>query len=582
MTWTNLSIPAIPAITQAGSVISQSLNIVKSGLELIKTEAQVLQAFPQNVDTAEQAFNQGIQLLLNSITGILNSLLDDAGLYCLLIPLPKKGLVRLIPNNATTQTPVNNLLNGASSATANTIRNSLTYAQIFNPDEMFIGGNAHVVKTIIDSLFDSGDINRPKFTNTCYWGYGLFVAGATDITSVMSSATFLDNLFHFSNGANTVSATRGMTSFIPRNVRIRPSARTAFPVLEWDQVPGSQLFASFDSATLIATKVAIIRSTDFRVKTARKVSDLFDSANLDVGKTGLYGARVIAAYDYDGILSQYNDTSTLDADKTYYYHVCFKGRLVPQFDPGNSVQEVDCPFDDLSACVEYRTPSNTQRTTSSTLSKAPDWFRSPSLVSLIPALNPIVAQLQEYIRAIGSTVQSTTARNSEYIAFLDRQISFYEGKITQIENHLTQLQNIFNTGNAAIAATVRTGQGKVVDFLADVMTAMDDTSDEHRPSFDNGNEYTTGVILLAVGPNPQDIVNAVNLLNSLFNSQTPDTPTQHVLDGINSITTQVAAVEQNLLTQLTNGINLSPSLTFNQNMTPRPAGQGDFACDPST
>jgi hypothetical protein len=84
--------------------------------------------------------------------------------------------------------------------------------------------------------------------------------------------------------------------------------------------------------------------------------------------------------------------------------------------------------------------------------------------------------------------------------------------------------------------------------------------------------------MLALGPDPAPVLAAFELLKALL---TPSDNQDPALQGILSINTRLAAVETDLVNQITGGTNAvpNPPVTFNTNMTPRAAGQGDATCD---
>lgn len=613
MTWVSISPQAPEGITQTVQAVVSSLGVLQTSLQAVKVEAQANALLATSTESAAvTAANAAIQGVISTINAALDAVLDDTGLFLLPIPLPKRGVARLSPfggidadqgfgnGNETgsnlIEYPVNNILARASTSEREIFESSPLLRQILAPVDLIVGGNAHILKTISDALFDQGDANRPRFSSNETFAYALFMAGASNVSNLLNVAAYFDRLIGGVGSANHVGSSRGLSHTVPQGVRVSPSGRTNFAIIEWDLTPASTVLGSFDASTVYVNKYAVIRSTDLRARGARSVQDLFPTAELTEGLQGVYGAKVLKVAAYDGVVTRYVDTENLTANTTYYYHVAFSTRVDPGIPPigdqpdsplsagvvdGEAVPQL-IGFGPLSSAVQFQKPTRRDQYSGRGLSRAPDFIRTPSVVSLVPALNGIVDYIQAYAGSLASRVQNTAVRNQQLIYFLDREIQRYGLLIDQINAKLTQIQNFFTLPDSAagIYGTLRSGSGGATSFIADIAAALSDGADENTPPFRNGDEFTTGVLMLAVGPNPAPILAAFELLKSLLTPSTSDDP---ALAGIRSINTQLAEAEADLVNQITGGTNavLNPSITFNTNMTPRAAGAGDATCDPT-
>jgi len=592
MAWKSLDLTLPPAVDTLASAVGNGLDAVKGALTLVRTQARATQTLVQTEEGVRvQLANAAVQASVSAISGFVNQLLDSAGVYVLVVPLPKKGLVSFAsrPNNPDepgsnfVQIPEQNILNGLPASSANQLRQSPSFSQIFNPRDLFLGGNAYFVKTLAESLYDAGDRNRPKFSPQSYWAYSLLVAGATDVTSLLSSATFFDRLFGRARSANGVSASRGVSDFVPRNIRVGPSGRGHFPVLEWERVPQSVALLSYDGARVVPTEYAVIRSTDFRAKTAASVLDLFSSTDLREGQTGRFGAKVLKVARYDGIVNRYIDTEEFTASSVFY-HVAFKSRTEAPAGAGASVPapprsnaageprtdsaaRVENPYNLLSSCAEWRRPTSNAQLTDSRLSAAPDWARTSSVAAIFPGLERLLDLAVENLQTLSGASRNINETNNAYLNMLSREVDRLTRQIAEINGYLSQLQAIFSTPNADVFTTTRHGQGGVGSFLSDVILTMDDTRDPNRPNFDTGDEYVTGVVLLCVGPDPAPIAAAFDMLEGLFGSSADN----EALAGLESIQTSLTEVEAALAAA-------APSVAFDESMQPRPPGEPDASC----
>ena len=601
--WVEIA-PQIPSeIAALGATVSTGLGTVRTALEALRLTIQATTSATAALETGlTNRVNAAVGLLIDAVNAAITNLLDSTGLYFLLVPLPKKGLARLVSDAVDTSWteraqsrseagsnlvdfPARSVIDSADAATRARLERSRIFEQIFSANDLFHGGNTHFVKTVAEALFDGKDVNRPRFEAGSQWSYGVFVAGASDAASILQSASFFERLFNGSPSANDVGASRGITHLVPRGVAVAPGLRGA-PVITWELVPASKVLSSYDNSRVVATKYAIIRSTHMRARAATKVLELFSTRKLVAGLEGSHGAKVLAVRDYDGIVTRFVDDSPLDADKTYYYHVAFATKVVPSLPdtPGDpttsnvtrvpSSDVYDFGFDLLSGGQAYRKPSRATDYGASALGTAPDWRRTPSAANLIPGLDRYLGLVQEYLRSLQSASNNIAAQNQSTVELLTRQIDRYAAFSAEFERRLQSLNSVFETPVAGSYATFRSGSGPVSAFLSDLVSAFEDTSDDNRPPFDNGDEFTTGAIVLAVGPDALPIQAAFSLLLSIFTPQNSEDP---ALEGIRSVEGELDALETQLAAELTNAT--VPSLTFNSDMSPREPGAGDASCD---
>jgi len=591
--------PQVPEGIQAlGQSVTSALSALRTGLEGVRVafEAQAL-LVTQTESAAVLAANLALRTIIASINAALDVLLDDTGLYLLPIPIPKKGSLRVAIDASSEgiggggggvigavfsnpiDYPINDLFLGSEEQKAE-MRKSYLLQQLLRPTDLFTGGNAYLIKTIAESIYDEKDQNRPVFSDGSYWGYGFFVAGASDVTALLGVGLFFDRIIGELANATQVGASRGLSDVVPRGVTVLPSGRTQHAVVSWELVAPSTLLSSFDNSTIDVYKFAVIRAKDERARTATRVTDLFSTRRLTEGLTGIYESKVLLVRDYDGIVTRYVDSSDLEEGVTYYYFLAFATRGRPNSGSRTSDGTVpDFGFNKLSTGVEFRRPSRREDYGGKTLSKAPDWMRTPSVMAMIPPVSGFIDKIQEFLKTVGSTADNVSVKNQQYLDFLNREIDKYSAYVQEIEQRVAQINSIFESPDAGLYVTFRNGSGNATDFLADVVSSLEDATDPQVPPFSTGDEFVTGLVALAVGPDPAPIVAALELLSLLFSPAANVSPE---LVGIQSINTELAAVEAGLLAQLGGGTNstLSSPNTFNADMTARVLGTGDSTCDP--
>lgn len=613
MAWTSETPSAPPELVAIGNAITAQLNAAATGLRAAAATARAASVFAlQQEQLAANAANLVVQTAISTVNSLIDTLLDDTGVYVLPIPLPKIGAAKYLPLGAPTRNP-DGLL-GGDNAGAEQLNRSPTNAvagqlntadraalednpvwqQFINPSTMVLGGNAYLVQTITAALYDSRDLNRPRPNGAAQWGYMLSVAGASDLTSIMNTAMYFTRLIRALGNSNTVTPDGGLGDVVPENVTASLSGRGGFAVVQWDPIPISRALNSYDGATIVIKKYAVIRAKGLQARTVRSTDELFtgNAKELTGGQTGLYESLVLKVADYDGVTTRYVDESTLEEGETYYYFVAFSTDIEPLIPPILDVNGDPVPgqsltqslgFSRLSSAAEFRKPSrreNSQLLNTSRMGVAPDWIKCAGALAAVPPLNQFVGSLQEFLNDLASKVRNVSALNDQYVQFLLRQVAIYESRAEEISQKIANLTRYFDPGSlqAGLHTTFRTGSGSAPALVADVAKALNETNDPDWPPFTQGDEFVAGIMVVAVAPNPAAINTVIELLKLLF---APGLSQDPVLQGIEAVNTTLAEAEAQLVAQITGGGSLPASIsnTFNTDMTPRTPGQGDSTCD---
>jgi hypothetical protein len=575
--WSGFALKTPKELADAGEAVSSGLATVTTALQALRVQARLLTALAQDpTKLSVTAANLALKALLAAVRGVLNSLLDETGVYMLMVPLPKKGLAALLsappPEDSTNQVrfPTGGILGS--------VRSSRVYRQLFNPESLFIGGNAHYFKTVAESLYDKGDLNRPTFLRDEQWAYCAVVAGAEDVGSALTLIQALDRIF----GPDPRNpGDRGAGRIIPSGFTGRLSPRGYRPTLQWNPVNVTRVLENLGNATITVTRYMIVSATEWQFTNTANLDAVF-TGTLAEGLTGRYGAKILAIKAYDGLVGQWTGDEEIPAGESRYYTVVFETRF-----NANPLAETDeesrnLGFNEYATPVEIARPATGQR--SGTVdSKRPDWQRSPSLATLIPPINQVVDRVLTYITAIERGAQSFNDMNDQYLAFLNKQIDRFESKSRELTQIIEQLARLAEASRALGGAHVRIAQGRgsAQTMLSDLLESFE--GDEtlpiafRPPPYVVGTEFTCGVFLLGLGP---DVQAFIDLFNSLFG----DDETDPIVAGIRSIPMLLNAVEQSALAALqplpVQNPENATSEGFDANMTPR-ADNTDASCDPT-
>lgn len=557
MPWTK-TLPTLPSeVLGAAQALTSAASLAREGLQAARVVMQVQTALVNEtlggaLGTAQAVLDGAVGALEEAVQGLLG----DTGLYVLMVPLPKKGLAYYLPQALIVpeQAPT-----GALNARVGPEVSQLpSWRRAFDSSQLFTGGNAHFLKTVANSITDPGDGARPQFTRTAYWGYVALVAGASDISAAMTTAAYVDSLFRRDGGAETLASGSSDMSLIPTGLRARASTQGDLVVVEWNPIPSRPIG---DGWSCSPWKYALIRSESPEAMTARRVLDLFASVELTEGMTGRFGSKVLKLATYNGLVHRYVDESEITPNQTYYYHLAVRTRA-----EGPDGERKPWPFDLLSSAVRYRrAPRSSPPGRRGT---PPDWYRTPSVLSLIPALGRLSDQLLEAIGSMRSSSTQAISYSTAALEALDRTLGRLGVIISDLELVIGQLNSVYSTPSANVHVILQQGQGDAMSVVRDLATQLDVLDDPNRPDFDTGDEYVCGLLALGTAPSEAALAPLMAMLNSLFNGSALDP----ILAGIESVQGAVGVV-QTTLTEPTS------SNTFNEDLSPRPAGQGDFTCE---
>lgn len=569
MTWTQLS-TQIPNNTNLISGISSGLSVIKTSLEGLKG-ILALRNISLNI-------NNSLNTIITSVNNLITGLTIDSGIYILKIPPPKKGLININSQNETNGElgsnfvtfPRNNILNGLSQEIQNALRSNPVFEQAFNPSTNFVGGNAHILKTITDSIFDRGDNNRPLFNNDSKWAYMLLMCGAGDITSIIPK---LNSLEHLVGSRNNVSPgiSKNMSDIIATNINTRISNRGTGIIIEWDSLL-SRVLNNYDGSTIIPTEIAIIRSEQFQAKTARTVSDLFGSNNLTVGQLGRFGAKVLNIITFDGITNKFLDNQV--GDKNYIYHIAVKTRMEPPKDIQSAIlnpldenstipTNTDMGYNLLSNASEIRFQNRTQPNLTGT---APDWERTPKIFN---AISNLVDNITERLNSLGDNSNDINTLNQQILQNVDDDIKKISDKITELDVIANQVASAFgNLPSTGVFINYNIGEGPVNTFINILASELNNINDSNRPDF-NDDFYTAGIIMLAVGPDLTKVQAFLDFVNTLLNPTITDNPVTEIVEGASTLHSEALTNLQATIENI--------QLGFNANMSGRDSGNS--RCD---
>jgi hypothetical protein len=513
----------LSAIDQITSVVEQFIEMFKLGLEGAKIYESLLLSGPPDI----------LQVAINVLVTAIEALLDAGHISVLFVPLPRQAL----PPVAIASSPF------TLDAYAQSLGVSLEDEEIaFSPGAQAgysalmapRGGNAAFYRSIVTSLRDAYDLNRPQYDDpTSAVTMTVLMVGATTFADIGSAASTLNRLFK--PPANSDLTARMIP--VPQNVKasvIGLSTSAGIGVtLRWDPPPDVFSSPFFPAVSTQVDEYAVIRCTDPAVaSSAQSVLDFFSTRELTLGLTSDDKAQVSKVI---GVGSGYNsmfidDDSALSATETYYYCVAWKIAV----NEGGTVTTL--PYDRVSNVVKTRVKSAPPQVTAGS-----SWITYRNTIDFVPGLSEQVDAMLSQIKAIGNR-QTTGAKGAVSTA-----ITMMEASADEILAQLDALTAKIKRFSAAVSeplpplySTSITGVGGTTYLVGELAARLNDRSDPNRPPFDEA-QYVLGIAIVAGAPRLTDIQPIVDFLNTLFQPAADENPIAAALATVNGA---ITATEQ--------------------------------------
>lgn len=490
MAWKKLELKLpdidVTPLTDIIEKIKEFVNIVVTILETILT---VIAALADPIVSA-------IKALVNKIKETVEGFLEDLGGYALYVPIRKRLMTNFLGLGDFTPAWAGEkgigLFGGSTSATDPTNPELSSFMVDAN---RYSGGNYGFFKTVLESLNDRGDTHRPQFFSDSDHVGGVIMLLGTDFDPL----GFLDDIWKFFGLFNFPDS----VPKVPRPKNLKASAMSEvvggkFTVLlTWDpaDVPVTHL-EDLGGVILYPHKYAVLRvKNDVSALTASSVVDIMGTRSLSVGATFNNGnATVIAEDNYDITKMTYidEDVSASKSD-SFYYAIAWKLKAYnadETFEEGNGTDLDYWYISNVARVVPFPTLP---------LSTPPDWVRTPSVASLFPQFAALLRRLVLEIEAFASKLLGATDLLKKYVEFLKAEIARYEAIVNKILDELAKLTAKFDLPTAGIYYRTFKGVGGNSFFLSDLANSLL-PSYENAPPFMRGDEFVTGAILMAGGP----------------------------------------------------------------------------------
>ncbi len=502
-----LALPNFDWASKFAKYIEQAEKLMKAFVVILEGILALLSAL------IEDAYIKIIKQVIEEIKRMLEGLLDDLGLYLLFVPIRKRvmtnfmGLGDITPANKA----LSALFQNNTTALQNQAGNPIKQEFITNINR-YMGGNYGFFTTVVESLYDQGDIHRPQFNNPDdYVGGMVWVMGtALDPFGLLDDLWRLLGMFGDLFRMSAPSLAPVPTGLTARAIAYPTDAtpKASF-LLEWD-IPKFPRATIPDLGNVIYTPIryaVIAVKNAVEAAGAQNVVQLMGTRDLKQGLTAFNGKVVVLKEDKWDFTKVAYVAKGLEAkrDDGFFFYIAWKCEITRGMYKLGTLD-----YWDLSNCayvVPYPTPPR---------STPPDWVRTPSIAEIFPELGYFLRLMMAELEKLADKLIAPGDLLKQYLDFLNEEVGRYAALVDAILEQIKRITELLNLPKIVGGIYCRSffGKGGNQFFLSDLANSLM-PSFPNAPPFTRGDEYVTGVVWLAGGPRPTVQI-SVDALKALF------------------------------------------------------------------
>lgn len=554
---------------------------------IIKTATEIIAALVTDALNVEATL---IKAALQAIEDILNQLIQGTAAIHLLV-VPPRRMLPVINDNATPWTIDNNPYTTIGSSVASVDDARSFYEKL---DAIFnvLGGNPAYGRTVLDSLGDENDRNRPQYDATNAYYSVVILAGATSILELFDYILALMSLFKGKARTMMPPSIAPPPQDLRATTIAAPNSGRVAVRLSWQNAPSQQELRAFDDAKPLLLRIdelAVVRTTDPTLVTAKLWSDLLlgyqptalsssetERQNVKTFTTSKGQVDLIRIFKFNSGRDSYvDDDPKLVKGVAYHYSVAYRYALaIPDLDGKvTDARYVKQNYAAISNVVKTLVDKDRYPTHHAGI--LPDWDMTPNALDLIPDLKFFLALIKNYIETMKSQVAGAQSALNGYVAFLKSEIDRYTTYAIDIANRIRTLSELAKLLQGGIYVSVIDGaSGGTQAFMSELMTRLTDESDSSAPPFFR-HGVTAGMVIYAGAPNPAALESVKALLALLFGLGGSGSALEQAIDSIDNV--MVALEKQPSFSPAMLPTDTTPTpptdeTTFDETMSPVPAG----------
>lgn len=513
--WTNFDLDIVPReievlvrqIKNATAELSEFLRIL---IEILRTGRLLLLALVDPLIAA-------ITALLALLDDLLADLVVGVGIHVLVLPvIPNRGTAKDV--EFLRYEPLQLIKSGDQ-----------PLLSINPPSLQGQGGNWGFYQTVITSLYDVKDSQRPDYPDNFY------TAGVVLVTGAPRLGKLLEEVFRL---------LRLLKKLTPD-----PPTKFVFPVPQdltvVSYTPRNTEIPDFSGKTLLdmAAQITLAPETTepFAVqlrwnlpKTLDIVAELFEGIVINVTKVFVYkkegapfeetetGDRLAqyVVYETDNIFQTTLYLNDIPQETEFFFAAGYELTFIEDDEDGNSVVTVLSHYDTSNVVRVYVDDVGDMQSIAK--GPLPNWSALRSPLSVFPPVERAIRNLQQLLLTLRDNILGDKLKEfDEWVQFLEDTVEFYKVRVDQGVAALDALQAFLEalSFNGYIYSFFGSGG---VDFLAtELNQAFNEDATQNKPPFDSGEDFVTGIVLVAASPN-LDVVNSVKAILEFLFGVIPD------------------------------------------------------------
>jgi len=551
--WKSLSFDLGPIKPLAEGVqrLTDTLTLV---LTIVQTATDIVAKLIVDILSAEALL---IQTALQAIEDVLTQYIEGAAKIHLLTVPPRVAL----PPDAQELLSLSPYNDGLTTNLRPNDVSDMSFQDKLNAVFNVEGGNASYGRTVMESIADERDLNRPQYSDTDAYYAVVILAGGTSILELFDYVIRL--MAVFDGALKSRKMLPAVVARTPQDLRARTIAAPGTPRvgvhLNWTNPPTDQVLTGFGENTRVSIQeIAILRSTDPRTIAAKGWDGFMlgyqptplggedrERSNVKTFTTGKGQTTLLKLKLFDGAQDSYVDNdATLAKGQDYYYALAYRYGLAVADRSGKYTTFVSQRYQQISNTVKVRVDAD--KIPFSYGGTPPDWDATPSALDLFPDLKYFLALLRDYVETLKSQVVGASNALQSYLAFLKSEVDRYIAYATMINERVKSLIELMRLPQSGIYVTLISGsRGGTQAFASALTQRLSDESDITAPPyFRHG--VTAGVVLFAGAPNPANLASVQALISLLLGLSSGPTAFEQAVDSIDQVLT---VVEQKTFTE---------------------------------
>lgn len=512
MSWKNIEVtmPNVSAVLDSVKAASVVLDAIDLAYEIISPIIRLLLAAQSSIDGVGATGVAAIQ----AAKILVQSLNSEAGVYLLSVPVLASSKGTISPPHM----PIRSLGDIAS---------AYGVAQPAADDNR--AGNYGLFKTIVESLYDTGDISRPSLDPRKYTAATLLVYGGDTFIEALPQIVALSELF----GRAVPIPIHGYVLPVPRNVKLRSIPTPAKSVYARVLVNIGSMVQSTSLVVRWDADAPYTRLPGYANTTTRRIAwriyvkpNSRIEAGEDLATYQAYQGEIVSA-SVPSVGTLYEDNSYgavltgLDPDQVYYVSVAY---VVEIYDSSTGAKTTIQPV--TSSLSDQQRVRMRERPTPRQFSRGipPDWIALKSSLGAIPAVADAVERLSVELELLEANISGNTQQASATLAAALAVPQRVKEKLLSITDQVARAARVVAQANGGVWVTAYASKGGEAGLIQWLQHELLDEGVPNQPPFRKGTGVVGAMMFVAQADSLAEAQSALGVLSEIVSGNTSAPP----------------------------------------------------------